>query len=199
MPGRECSICSHPEVNAINEALVLDGASYRNLSERFGVSLGAINRHTEHIRELMRKASRDLEIATADQLQDAIRRYTVFADKLLDACDRWLTDPDNPDQYDLGPRAEEVKVTYQTKGGARRKANLSDLLARIEEGTGTTAVTVETKHADPRTLLLRAVGELRDQITVLARLLGEIQDAGTTINVIQNPVLARSNGNRGGP
>jgi len=39
------------------------------------------------------------------------RTYATIR-KIEAACDKWLTDPDNPDLYDVGLRASEVVVIY---------------------------------------------------------------------------------------
>jgi len=48
MAGRKCSICGHKKRGEIEKA-IQDGISYRNISERFSISLGSISRHKEHI------------------------------------------------------------------------------------------------------------------------------------------------------
>lgn len=98
--------------------------------------------------------------------------------KLMDACDAWLQDPDNPDVYDIGPRANEVTVVYWEAGDEslfRAKAPLSKLLARIDKG-GILTIEAESKFADPRKLILETVQEARQTVTTaveLARLLAD--------------------------
>lgn len=47
--GRTCTICVHPERDAIDHAIV-SGTSYRNVRERWHVSLSSISRHRrDHI------------------------------------------------------------------------------------------------------------------------------------------------------
>ena len=59
--------------------------------------------------------------------------------KLFAACDDWLTDPEDPERYDLGPRAEELLVhcwrTGEDGERVRAKAPLSELLRRVEGGS----------------------------------------------------------------
>jgi hypothetical protein len=79
--------------------------------------------------------------------------------KFSDAIDAWLTDPDDPERYDIGPRASEVMVVYDdlsdcsAKGAPRRKrARLSHLLAHVAEQSGGSIrpVSGEASFADPR-------------------------------------------------
>jgi hypothetical protein len=80
---RSCTVCSHPESFAINEALVVEGASNRAITRRFDLSKDAIRRHREHIPELLVKASRAQEVADADNLLD---RLECWAKRIEDAC-----------------------------------------------------------------------------------------------------------------
>jgi hypothetical protein len=56
----------------INEALILERRSLRNVAERFDVSYQAVNRHKQHIPELLAKASQAEQIAEADSLLDRL-------------------------------------------------------------------------------------------------------------------------------
>jgi hypothetical protein len=118
---------------------------------------------------------------TLEQLDRCLERVNL----LFDACDRWLRDPEDPSRYDLGPRAEDVRVTYEEPGeggkGVRKKAPLSELLARLA-GIAPDVRLVETKHADPRQLVLQASKRLEAQSELLARIRGELKDA-TVLNL----------------
>jgi DNA-binding Lrp family transcriptional regulator len=102
---------------------------------------------------------------------------------LLDANDVWLRDADNPEVYDIGPRSEEVMVTYwESEENAedepvmrKAKAKLSTLLRRIDD-KGILTIASETKHADPRENILKTSQEIRQTVTTcveLARLLAD--------------------------
>ena len=210
---RTCSICTHPERHAIDKALVA-GEAFRNIAQRFGTSTGALHRHkAEHLPRLLARARRDedrhAEALVAQQgdqeARDEAAAVDVMAElrhclarvrKVYDACDEWLTDPADPSRYTLAPRAEEVQVVY-TESGAdgtprRRKAPLSELLARLEGG-GAHAVGWEVRHADPRDLVLRTDRRLQGQLELIAKLLGEL-DERPQINVLLTPEWARVRG-----
>jgi hypothetical protein len=101
-----------------------------------------------------------------------LERCFSRANLLFEACDRWLRDPENPDQYDLNPRAEDVYVTLVEAGEdgsitVRKKKRLSLILEDIKgRRPGTEVMAIETKSADPRKLVLDAIAELR-QLTGL--------------------------------
>ena len=101
-----------------------------------------------------------------EELNRSLRRIQL----LMDACDAWLRDPDDPTRYDLGLRAEEVRVIYHTmrddEGPSQRtKASLDELLKRID--LHCERKSVEPGFTDPRLLILKAAQELR--LTVRTR------------------------------
>jgi hypothetical protein len=200
---RLCTVCQHPEREAADRALVA-GEALRGISVRLAMSRNALHRHKrEHIPALLARA-REREQEHADQLQaqqvvaevreDAhaldvmaeLRRCFERVNLLFDACDRWLRDPEDPARYDVGPRADDVTVIYSELGPGgspvQRKAKLSRLLARLEEA-GIDVQRGETRHADPRELILRTAAQLQGQVELLAKLLGEL-DERPQVNVL---------------
>ena len=184
---RVCTICKSKQRTEIERALVA-GTPMPELAALYRVSEDALLRHrANHLPASMLKSQEAKDtlhsIDVMQELQNCIERVNL----LSDACDRWLRDPDDPSRYDVGPRAEDVKVSYEELSGERvirKKAPLSELLAKIE-GRFTT-VTVETKHADPRELLLKSYDRLQGRLELVAKLLGEL-DESPTINVTLSP------------
>lgn len=65
---RVCTICAHPERDAIDAAL-LGGESFRTIAHRLSVSLDALKRHKrDHLPEHLSKAARAAEAADATDL-----------------------------------------------------------------------------------------------------------------------------------
>ncbi len=65
---RVCTICTHPEREAINQALVA-GEPYRVIAQRFAASPDAVYRHKiDHIPPALAKATEAKETALADDL-----------------------------------------------------------------------------------------------------------------------------------
>lgn len=109
--------------------------------------------------------------------------------KLLVACDEWLSDPHNPEKYDVGPRANEIEVTYKveipTEKGYRyetRKEELAALMSVCETNSkGERIAEIDwskTKHADPRELILKTASEARNTVATavdLARLMVDVR------------------------
>lgn len=178
---RACTICTHPERSAIEQALVGD-ISLRDIARQWSVSKDALARHkVDHIVEVLMQATKAQQESDAIDVMDELRRCFDRINLLFDACDRWLRDPDDPKRYTLEPRANEVKVIYTEDGPngkpVQKKTRLSTLLDRLQ---GKTVLYSEIKHADPRELVLKTAAQLESQQELLAKLIGQLQQEGTT-------------------
>jgi hypothetical protein len=82
---RTCTVCAHEDAVLINEALVLHKISNRSIAKQYGVDHNAVQRHREHIPQLLVKAAEAEEIAQADDLVHEIKtmvnRVRAFIDK----------------------------------------------------------------------------------------------------------------------
>lgn len=178
---RVCTVCTHPDRPAVDMALV-NHRPYRNIAAQFRLSASALVRHhDDHLPATLAAAKRAEDAAAAIDVMADLRRCFERVNLLFDACDRWLRDADDPTRYDIGPRAAELLVTYEQayEGSdkvSRRKAPLSALLARVEGLPGVAVALVESKHADPRELVLKTADRLRSQSELLARLIGDLDD-----------------------
>jgi hypothetical protein len=206
---RTCTVCTHHERDAIDAALVA-GESYRSIAQRFAASVHAIGRHrADHIPELLARAQAAREahgtalgaqVAQQEAAKDAhaldvmgqVERLFARMGLLSDACHDWLLDPDDPTRYFLGPRTEDVMVTYMGRDWegkpVRKKAPLSQLLAKLEDA-GVVVDRHETKYADPRELAIKVAAQLKGQTELLAKLLGDLQQEGT-VNLTVSPEWA---------
>jgi hypothetical protein len=187
-----CTVCSHKENRGIDLAIVAGKLSDRNIAKQFGVTYSAVFRHRqEHLPEILKRGYEAQKNADASAVMDELQRCIKLTNKVLAACDEWLTDPEQTDRYSLDPRADELTVIYSEPNGDgkphKKKATLDELLARVRvlPLPGRSIEMVETKRADPRELILKAIAQLRPQAELLARLEGKLKD--TSINVLINP------------
>jgi hypothetical protein len=141
----------------------------------------------------LKAAKAAAETADGLEVMDELRRCFERVNLLFNACDRWLRDADDPTRYDIGPRAEELRVTYEEERlgerTVKRKATLAELLAEVngsDRSPVRTVTMVETKHADPRELVLKTAARLQPQIELLARLIGEL-DEKPQVNILVSP------------
>lgn len=187
--ARRCTICTHAERDAIDAALV-NGTAYRTIADRWSVSKTALIRHkSDHIPAQLVKAHEATERDRATEVLAEIDRALSRVNKLYDACDAWLSDPDDPNRYDLSPRSHEVDIIHEEIGDngrpRRRKERLSAILGRLE-GAGVDVTLVETRHADPRDLILKTSRTLEGHLTLLAKLIGELNER-PQVNVFSQP------------
>lgn len=202
----KCSICTHPQRADIDKALV-SGEAYRSVAKRFAASEASVYRHKEtHLAEVIKRAEQrhmvkvEQAVAKREEERDSdtfdviaeLKEVFVLTKKMLHSTDDWLTDPDNPKVYELGPRAYEVMVTYEEVIGyresgtpitKRRKATLQQLLDRITAKMSDEITIVESKSADPRRLHLETSAQLKSSLELMAKLLGQL-DERPQINVL---------------
>jgi hypothetical protein len=191
---RTCTICAHPERTEIDKALVSAEESLRTIADRWTVSKTALIRHkAEHLPLRLKAAKAAAETADGLDVMDELRYCFERVNLLFEACDRWLRDADDPTRYDIGPRAEELRVTYEEQRPGERtlkkKATLAELLAEVNGSDRSplrTVTMVETKHADPRELVLKTAARLQPQIELLAKLIGEL-DERPQVNILVSP------------
>jgi hypothetical protein len=143
--GQKCSVCTHPDVNLINERM-LTGVSVRAIAEEFDIGRMAVQRHRHnHLPHELVKSKKLQEMAAADDLVTRIESLYEKAIHLITI-------------------AEKDKK-YQPAVSAIKEARSSlELLAKIsgELKTGTTinltyspqwvnlrAVLVDTLHEYP--------------------------------------------------
>lgn len=191
---RPCTICGSADRDAIDLALA-GGEPLAKVAAKYRVSADAVSRHSAaHVRpgaarvqavvreQAVHQEQRDINVLT--ELRRAFDRINL----LFDACDRWLRDPDNPEQYDVGPRADDVFVIYREPGPngtpLQRKARLSRLLAKLEDA-GVAVDRGEVKHADIRELVLKTAANLQGQLELIAKLVGQL-DERPQVNLFQS-------------
>ena len=82
--ARPCSICSHSERLEIDR-LLLGGEPYRNIAERFKLSIGSISRHRDaHIAADLIKSHEIQEATRADSLLQKTEEEAAFVREMRD-------------------------------------------------------------------------------------------------------------------
>lgn len=138
---RACTICAHPERETIDAAIV-GGESYRNLAERFGVSIAAIARHkAAHISKSLALAQEAAEVARGDDLLAQV----------VDLQKRTLAILDNAEQRNDG------RLAIAAIAEARRNLELLGKLAGELQQEGTLNVVIAPQWVTLRTVIMRAL------------------------------------------
>lgn len=69
---RTCTLCNHPERDAVDLAL-LAGEPYRRIASQFGVSEASIRRHKDHLPGTLARAHEAAEAVSAGTLLDRLK------------------------------------------------------------------------------------------------------------------------------
>lgn len=131
-----CIICSHPKAAEIDKALSMPGARTASVAKLFGVHPATLTNHLKsHIPKFIEAAEAAVRVERGLDIKAVVFQNADVLSKSIRACDKWLTDPDNPDEYTFEPRAHEIQVIYLDKTDCddrgnpkRKKMNLQRLL-----------------------------------------------------------------------
>ena len=119
---------------------------------------------------------------TTQTLIDMMKNLMVVTNQMLVDCQEELQDIDRPGHLDLKPHAFEYDVSYWEEGH-RRKKNLQRLIDEVKTGSDLNIISVQTKVADPRVLLLKSIEIFQKNMEFLARITGQMQDVAVTVDV----------------
>jgi hypothetical protein len=145
--AQPCSVCSHPDATLINEALIIERQSNRAITRQYDLSKDAIRRHTEHIPELLVKASQAMEVAQADDLLDQVRVLQRRALSILDKAEA----------------ADELRTALAAIAQARGNLELLGKLAGELQQEGATNIQIAlSAHPDYGRLRAAVVGALEE-------------------------------------
>lgn len=161
MPQRS-SIDSHPKRSEIRQALLDGQDSTRSIAAHFGVSATAVGRYRNGVLwpELVALQKRQL-VRDERTVGERVNRIIARLEKIMNAADEQLQDPERPEKYDLSAvDAHRVVVRYERPRESddkvvRERDTLQNLLDIVREGLPIDIVRVEVKHYD----VLRALIE----------------------------------------
>lgn len=180
----KCSVCTHPQADEILR-LIAKRASDNSIAEAYGFSPPTISSHRQRcVRSVVQAAQSARKLEMGLDVQGTVFSSHQMLEKIKRAADKFLTDPDDPDEYDLGPRAAEVTVVYydpafvDEKGKPiQQKAPLQELINLAKIGTGYRLANTYNTTVDTRKLLMEAFREERGHLEFYANLLGLLRDA----------------------
>lgn len=128
------------------------------------------------ITAVLARTKAEREINAALDVDAELHRLYATMQKLNAACEVCLTDPDSPDNFNVGPREDETKVIYVESNGdgkaKRKQATLAELLARVERSLPLTVTHTQLNMTDIRRLTIESQKQLTSQLDVLAKLRG---------------------------
>jgi len=183
---RKFEVEQHPQKNRIIKALVR-GDSCRDIAGRFkGLSKSALSRYlNKKLLPQVAEASYEQGMKDGSLALREVREAIERIHKMYRACDEFLEHPDNPGEYFLGPRAEEIQISYVDEEiNLKRTMTLQDALNHLKKG-GKIPTSWKYRHADPRKLVLDTMSKAREQMEFLGKLSGKIQDIVVNVETIE--------------
>ena len=187
---RPRKIDGHPKQTQINNAIIR-GTSYREIGEKYGLSKSTISNYVKgFLSQDVTKAQYERELRNGESVLAEINDIMKNLRKMVNACDEYLQDPDDPDKYYVGPRGEDIDVSYldytviDEQHPVRMKKSLQELIEEVQ--TGKEIINTQYKFRDPRQLLLDTANAINKQLELLARIQGQIKDI--TINITHTTV-----------
>lgn len=82
--ARVCTVCSHPDLELVDAALVA-GVANRRIASHHGLTEASIRRHkADHLPETLTKAHDAAEVARADVLLDSMKQLQAHAVAILE-------------------------------------------------------------------------------------------------------------------
>lgn len=179
-------IDQHPQKDRIIKALIRR-ESYRKIKERFGCSQAALSRYLNtKLRARVTKVRERMELGDGKTVLVLLEEIRAPMQKLLESCEKYLQDPENPDLYDLGPRDDDIMVNCAERDEegritGRRKVRLSKLL-QFAGKMGVEVEHLQWRIADPRALIIKVAAEIRGQLELIGKLVGDIEPAQVSIS-----------------
>ena len=156
---RVCTICTHPEKEAINAALIAN-EPFRHIAARYGTSTGALQRHkADDLPSIMVKSEEAKEVAHADDLVWQIKQLRNKAIGILGKAET----------------AGDLKTALM---GVREARACIELLAEMEgelNRNPTVNILVAPEWLQVRTVMLQALQSYPDARTAVAAALVEVE------------------------
>lgn len=151
---RLCSVCTHPEREAIDLALTLHAESYPKIANRFGVDWQAVYRHErEHLKSSLRRVQEEQRMSIADYVLREMRDLNERTKRALDH------------SAALG---DDRGVFYGADVAGRNHARLWAMGADAEARERARAVEVERQQQTINQETGYAPEEMREILTILA-------------------------------
>lgn len=165
---KKCKVCNHKLVAEIDQK-ISGTSSISSLSTIYGLARATLTKHKNICLAAVTTsdAAKELVYNADSPILKAIQAELERIHKLVNACDDYLIDPEDPAKYYVGPRAHDVDIVYmeydkekKRTSRTRRKANMQEILHRIDSDGEYVIQNITSKFSDPRDLLLKAITKL---------------------------------------
>ena len=193
------SVEEHPQYDAIVKELIKQ-TPYLQISKKYGgLTVPSIrNFAKDKLSHAIASKQLDKWDDTSAYFTSYLERLMAMTEKLLMACDEWLTDPKNTNKYTLADRAEELTVCYtcledtgkEDKYGlpiyktVKHSDNMQSMINQVLSDKNEPELNyVHTKRTDCRELLLKVQAQCQSQLEMMAKLTGDMKDIAVSVDV----------------
>jgi hypothetical protein len=188
--GRKYTVETHPERDKIIKAICKGDQTFRDIAGQFGISKSSIGSYINgKLYQTVARESAKRDEKIGQSFQARIEQVMYRMQKLYDACDEYLTDPNNPEKYDLTPRACEIDIKYRTVEPdtdkmITRTEGLQTILDKLD-GQGYQPWEIKMKTADPRKLIIETAKAITPQLELMAKIEGLVKEQVTSVTINQ--------------
>jgi hypothetical protein len=171
-------VLSHPNKSDIDRALAA-GESYRNIAERFKLSLGVLHRYAH--KQFPEQLAQQREIAEIKDASALFKRVYLEMDRLerLErSAEKYLVDPDNPELFTFEPWGRDIDIVYWDRRGEtpiKRRITLQSLIDEMRE-CSRELVEIKIKRKDPIDQFINAIRTVVPYLRMLGESLGVLKD-----------------------
>jgi hypothetical protein len=151
--ARTCSVCTHPESFAINEALVIQKLSNRAAACQYELNREAIRRHRAHIPQLLFQASRNTEEFVADQVLLRVERLERETLAQLEGAKEDLEDGEDE------PRSVQRKTILNAIREQRENLRIVAQIRELIDKAPSMNIHLNPEWIELRTTLLHALDD----------------------------------------
>lgn len=155
--ARSCTVCSHPESVAINEALILEKRPNRRVASQYDVSEASVRRHREHIPKLLVEAAQTEEIIDADNLLGDLRGIQERTLAILEAAE--ATHEHRTALSAIREARSNLELLARLLGELDDRPQVNVTLSPEWLELRTTIITALEPHQEARQSVLRALDE----------------------------------------
>ena len=159
---RKCSICTHPNREAIDRALV-NKESFRYVSKQYGVTVSAIHRHNDtHLPSSLAKAQEARAVTQADDLLSQVKSLQSRALSILDQAEN------------AGDLRTAILAIREARGNLEL---LAKLLGELQENQ-TVNILLAPEWLQVRGIILAALSPFPQAALTLSEALAKVENAG---------------------
>lgn len=155
--------------------LISQGWGFTKIANAHHVSAEAVRWRVGQIKKNIAApaARRASEVVDhAHSAMEALSRSITVLNALREACLAQLEGQDG--NIDIGPHDFDCEVVVSLNGAPPQRRSLSSLLQQSDD---TLLLAIDSKHEDPRKLLLATIGQIRQHIELAVRLYERVHNA----------------------